>query len=83
MVILVTKAVGDFIGTRGIAEENIRFNGYPILDQHDQSSNVAGWLSKSLMPCRPLILLTRISLRGDEERLDGPLCFRDVCQRCR
>ncbi|KAF8554241.1 hypothetical protein OG21DRAFT_1462931 [Imleria badia] len=41
MVILVTKAVGDFLGTRGIADESIRFNGYPILDQHDQSSNVA------------------------------------------
>ncbi|KAH0828174.1 chloride channel [Lanmaoa asiatica] len=41
MVILVTKAVGDFIGTRGIADESIRFNGYPILDQHDHSSNVA------------------------------------------
>ncbi|KAF8837685.1 hypothetical protein BDN67DRAFT_1026839 [Paxillus ammoniavirescens] len=41
MVILVTKAVGDFIGTRGIAEETIRFNGYPILDQDDHSSNVA------------------------------------------
>ncbi|KAF9227018.1 Cl-channel protein [Gyrodon lividus] len=41
MVILVTKAVGDFIGTRGIAEEAIRFNGYPILDQVDHSSDVA------------------------------------------
>ncbi|KAH7889103.1 chloride channel [Phlebopus sp. FC_14] len=41
MVILVTKAVGDFIGTRGIAEETIRFNGYPILDQDDLSLDVA------------------------------------------
>lgn len=51
MVILVTKAVGDFIGTRGIADESIRFNGYPILDQHDQSSNVAGRLSKHDTVC--------------------------------
>jgi hypothetical protein len=79
MVILVTKAVGDFIGTRGIADESIRFNGYPILDQHDHSSNVAGGLSKPMTPCGPLISLT-ISLRGDEERLDDPLRFRDGCQ---
>ncbi|KIJ60010.1 hypothetical protein HYDPIDRAFT_99474, partial [Hydnomerulius pinastri MD-312] len=41
IVILVTKAVGDFIGTRGIAEETIRFNGYPILDHDDHSLDVA------------------------------------------
>ncbi|KAI6121899.1 chloride channel [Pisolithus sp. B1] len=41
IVILVTKAVGDFIGTRGIAEETIRFNGYPILEQDDHSLDVA------------------------------------------
>lgn len=41
IVILVTKAVGDFIGTRGIAEETIRFNGYPILEQEDHSLDVA------------------------------------------
>lgn len=83
MVILVTKAVGDFIGTRGIADESIRFNGYPILDQHDHSSNVAGELSKLLMPCTPLNLPIQISLRGDEEGSDPSLCYRDECQRCR
>ncbi|KAL4073717.1 chloride channel [Scleroderma citrinum] len=41
IVILVTKAVGDFIGMRGIADEMIRFNGYPILDQDDHSPDVA------------------------------------------
>ncbi|KIM69533.1 hypothetical protein SCLCIDRAFT_1207982 [Scleroderma citrinum Foug A] len=40
IVILVTKAVGDFIGMRGIADETIRFNGYPILDQEDHSPDV-------------------------------------------
>lgn len=82
MVILVTKAVGDFIGTRGIADESIRFNGYPILDQHDHSSNVAGELYKLLMPCAPFNLPIRISLRGNEERFDPSLCCRDECQRC-
>ena len=41
---------------------------------------MAGWLFKFLMLCGPLILLTQINLQGGEERLDGPLCFRDVCQ---
>jgi len=31
----VTKAVGDVLGVRGIAEEAIRFNGYPFLEKDD------------------------------------------------
>ncbi|KAG2355500.1 chloride channel [Suillus spraguei] len=41
IVILVTKAVGDFLGTRGIADEAIRFNDYPILENEDHSINVS------------------------------------------
>jgi len=41
IVILVTKAVGDFLGTRGIADEAIRFNGYPILENEDHGFNVS------------------------------------------
>ncbi|KAG2148738.1 chloride channel [Suillus bovinus] len=41
IVILVTKAVGDFLGTRGIADEAIRFNGYPILENEDHGVNVS------------------------------------------
>lgn len=40
IVILVAKAVGDFIGMRGMADETIRFNGYPILDQEGHSPDV-------------------------------------------
>jgi len=32
---LVTKAVGDLLGVRGIAEEAIRFNEYPFLEKDD------------------------------------------------
>ncbi|KAH7912423.1 chloride channel [Hygrophoropsis aurantiaca] len=40
IVILVTKAVGDFLGMRGIADESIRFNGYPILETDDHAIDV-------------------------------------------
>ncbi|KAF8268629.1 voltage-gated chloride channel [Lactarius quietus] len=35
IVLLVTKAVGDLLGVKGIAEEAIRFNGYPFLEKND------------------------------------------------
>ncbi|KAH9929594.1 Cl-channel protein [Epithele typhae] len=40
IVLLVTKAVGDLLGTRGIADEMIRINGYPFLDKDDHAYNV-------------------------------------------
>ena len=40
IVLLVTKAVGDFLGTNGIADEMIRFNGYPFLEKEDHAFNV-------------------------------------------
>jgi len=40
IVLLVTKAVGDFLGTNGIADEMIRFNGYPFLEKDDEAYNV-------------------------------------------
>ncbi|KAF9786964.1 Cl-channel protein [Thelephora terrestris] len=40
IVVLVTKAVGDFLGTNGIAEEIIKFNGYPFLEKEDHAFNV-------------------------------------------
>jgi chloride channel 3/4/5 len=41
----VTKAVGDFLGTRGIADETIRFNGYPILEKEEHGIDVSGQCS--------------------------------------
>jgi hypothetical protein len=43
-VLLVTKAVGDFLGTHGIADEIIRFNGFPFLEKEDHAFNVPGVL---------------------------------------
>jgi len=41
IVLLVTKAVGDFLGTNGIADETIRLNGFPFLEKDDHAYNVA------------------------------------------
>ncbi|KAL4260193.1 Chloride channel protein [Pleurotus pulmonarius] len=41
IVVLVTKAVGDFLGTNGIADEMIRFNGFPFLEKDDHAYNVS------------------------------------------
>ncbi len=38
----MTKAVGDFLGTNGIADEMIRFNGFPFLEKEDHVYNVTG-----------------------------------------
>ncbi|KAH8119059.1 chloride channel [Phellopilus nigrolimitatus] len=37
IVLLVTKAVGDFFNINGIADEMIRFNGYPFLEKEDHA----------------------------------------------
>jgi chloride channel 3/4/5 len=42
IVLLVTKAVGDVLGIRGIAEEAIRFNGYPFLEKDDHVYDAPG-----------------------------------------
>jgi len=42
-VLLVTKAVGDLLGVRGIADEAIRFNGYPFLEKDDHVYDAPGW----------------------------------------
>ncbi|GAW00905.1 Cl-channel protein [Lentinula edodes] len=40
IVLLVTKAVGDFLGTNGIADEMIKFNGFPFLEKEDHAYGV-------------------------------------------
>lgn len=34
--------MGDFLGTNGIADEMIRFNGFPFLEKEDHAYNVTG-----------------------------------------
>lgn len=60
-MVLVTKAVGDFLGTNGIADEMIRFNGFPFLEKEDHIYNVTGKSHQdqnkfllTLLQCPPL-----------------------------
>lgn len=39
---MVTKAVSDQFGKGGIADQMIRFNGFPFLEHEDQTYNVPG-----------------------------------------
>lgn len=47
-MILVTKAVGDCFGGGGIADEMIRFNGYPYLERDDHAFNIPGMFNFNL-----------------------------------
>lgn len=39
---MITKAVGDWFGSGGIADRYIRLNGYPILDNDEKVFGVPG-----------------------------------------
>lgn len=43
IVILVTKSVSDQVGKGGIADQMIRFNGYPFLEKDDAESGDKGF----------------------------------------
>lgn len=45
IVVMVTKAVSDQFGGGGIADQMIRFNGYPLLENHDHAFGVPGALN--------------------------------------
>ncbi|BGP57271.1 glycerol ethanol, ferric requiring protein [Rhodotorula sphaerocarpa] len=40
IVVMVTKAVSDQFGGGGIADQMIKFNGYPLLENHDHAYGV-------------------------------------------
>ena len=44
----MTKAVGDLLGVSGIADEAIRFNGYPFLEKDDHVYDIPGMLFERL-----------------------------------
>jgi chloride channel 3/4/5 len=44
IVLLATKFVGDYLGKDGIADEMIRFNGYPYLHANEHAYNIPGGL---------------------------------------
>lgn len=68
-MLLVTKAVGDFLGTNGIAEEMIRFNGYPFLDKEDHAFNVS--VSKVMKKDLHVLLVSGMRIHDLEEILSS------------
>ncbi|KAI0798565.1 Cl-channel protein [Irpex lacteus] len=69
IVLLVTKAVGDFLGTNGIADEAIRFNGYPFLDKDDHAYNVP--VSRAMKAELHVLTVTGLTVRQIEEVLEN------------
>ncbi|ELU37695.1 Cl-channel protein [Rhizoctonia solani AG-1 IA] len=66
---VMTKAVGDcFGGARGIADEMIRFNGYPYLERDEHSFNipVSGVMQRELHT----MSITGMTLHEVEEKLE-------------
>lgn len=68
----MTKAVGDFLGTNGIADEMIRFNGFPFLEKEDHAYNVTGQFP--MVFAREMALNSSCSKSGfgDEEGIAYP-----------
>ena len=79
IVLLVTKAVGDFLGTVGIADEMIRFNGFPFLEKDDEAYNVSGARSHSRdrIMCSPQTVSRVMKTQLHTMPASG-LCIRDV-----
>jgi chloride channel 3/4/5 len=46
-VLLVTKAVSDVFGGGGMADQTIRFNGYPFLEKEDKEDDDHAYVESS------------------------------------
>lgn len=66
IVVMVTKAVSDQFGGGGIADQMIRFNGFPLLENEDHAYNVTGVYY--LHPRDGEVLMLLSSCCGDEAR---------------
>ena len=47
LVVLVTKAVGEKVGKGGIADQMIRFNGFPFLEKEDAETGDKAYIEPS------------------------------------
>ena len=50
IVVMVTKAVSDQFGKGGIADQMIRYNGFPFLENEDHAFNISGALTPGTVP---------------------------------
>jgi hypothetical protein len=86
IVVMVTKSVGDWFGRGGIADQMIRFNGFPFLEKEDQPFNVPGESFPSLpsyVGSSVQLLTLRCSIPCDETRRGGLSRQRDEAGRTR
>lgn len=60
---MVTKAVSDQFGKGGIADQMIKFNGFPFLENEDHAYNVAGPFCLTLS-----LYLVNVELNGRERK---------------
>ncbi|PWN48744.1 hypothetical protein IE53DRAFT_333168, partial [Violaceomyces palustris] len=68
IVVGITKGIGDWYGKGGIAEQMIKFSGYPFLDKEDHSFGIS---VSEVMKKDPVTLVSKgISLRGLERKLN-------------
>jgi Voltage gated chloride channel len=79
IVLLVTKAVGDFLGTNGIADEMIRLNGFPFLEKEEHVCNVTGRLN-DLFWAGQCIINFSYSIGRDEKEPEHFNRHRYACQ---
>lgn len=61
IVVMVTKAVSDQFGRGGIADQMIRFNGFPLLEHEDVAFNI---------PVAPVMTNKVVTLPSRGMRLD-------------
>ena len=81
IVVMVTKAVSDQFGGGGIADQMIRFNGFPLLENEDHAYNITGqFIALSIIEC---VLTVVRSRRGDEARYHFFAVDRDAAGRAR
>lgn len=76
---MVTKAVGDLLGVTGIADEAIRFNGYPFLEKDDHVYDVPGMKRSIFLDHAHISCLVSTVMRRDLHtfRVSG-MTLRDV-----
>lgn len=82
---MVTKAVSDQFGGGGIADQMIKFNGYPLLENHDHAYGVPGAPARSPR-LQALVLIAHLartlrSLYGHAERPAMPSLGRHASGR--
>ncbi|KDN52290.1 hypothetical protein K437DRAFT_254489 [Tilletiaria anomala UBC 951] len=67
IVVMVTKGIGDWYGKGGIAEQMIRFNGYPFLDKDEHAFGIP---VQDVMKQNPVtVYATGMTLEELERRL--------------